>query len=77
MVTAIENGHFDFDIKMRFLEPEELARISTFPEGYFTHPKLKLSKKMQTKLIGNAVPPEWARIMIEPVINELTEILSK
>lgn len=71
LITAIAAGEIDFDIKMRFLDPEELSRISTFPEGYFTDPLLKLTKKAATKLIGNAVPPEWARIIIEPVINEL------
>jgi DNA (cytosine-5)-methyltransferase 1 len=77
LITALESGEFDFDIKMRFLEPEELGLISTFPERYFTDPLLKLNKKEQTKLIGNAVPPEWAKIMIEPVITALQEALQK
>lgn len=76
LIDALMNGEIDFDIKMRFLDPEELSRISTFPEKYFTHKDLKLSRKAQTKLIGNAVPPEWARIIIEPVIKELEEIFS-
>ena len=77
LISAIESGEFDFDIKMRFLDPEELGQISTFPERYFTDPLLKLTKKEQTKLIGNAVPPEWAKIMIEPVIYALQEALEK
>jgi len=76
LITAILNGEIDFDIKMRFLDPEELSQISTFPPKYFTHKDLKLSRKAQTKLIGNAVPPEWAKIMIEPVIRELEQILT-
>ncbi len=75
LVTALQNGLIDFDIKMRFLDPEEMAMISTFPKGYFTNPQLKLSKKAATKLIGNAVPPEWARIIIDPVIKELKKCL--
>lgn len=75
LVTPIEKGEFDFDIKMRFLDPEELSQISTFPKGYFTHPLLKLTKKEQTKLIGNAVPPEWAKQIIAPVVEELKNIL--
>lgn len=71
LVTAILNGEIDFDIKMRFLDPDELARISTFPEGYFTDKRLKLSRKKQTKLIGNAVPPDWAKVIIEPVLREI------
>lgn len=77
LISAIESGEFDFDIRMRFLDPEELGQISTFPERYFTDPLLKLTKKEQTKLIGNAVPPEWAKIMIEPVISALQEALEK
>lgn len=77
LISAIESGGFDFDIKMRFLDPEELSLISTFPEKYFSDPLLRLSKKEQTKLIGNAVPPEWARILIEPVIRSLQEVLEK
>lgn len=77
LITALQNGEIDFDIKMRFLEPEELGACSTFPKGYFTDPRLKLSKKEATRLIGNAVPPEWARIIIKPVIEKLREVLSK
>jgi DNA (cytosine-5)-methyltransferase 1 len=76
IITAIKNGNFDFDIKMRFLTPEELSRISTFPPKYFTDPRLKLTIKEQTKLIGNAVPPEWARLIIQPVVEELQSILT-
>lgn len=74
LITALLNGSFDFDIKMRFLDPEELSRISTFPDKYFTDPLLKLTKKQSIKLIGNAVPPNWAKIIIEPVINQIKEI---
>jgi DNA (cytosine-5)-methyltransferase 1 len=77
LVTALQNEEFDFDIKMRFLHPEELSRISTFPKNYFTNPLLRLTKKEQVKLIGNAVPPEWARLIIAPVVETLQEILIK
>jgi DNA (cytosine-5)-methyltransferase 1 len=77
LISAIESGEFDFDIRMRFLDPEELGLISTFPERYFTDPLLKLTKKEQTKLIGNAVPPEWAKLMIEPVLSALQVALEK
>lgn len=79
LVTAFANGEidFDFDIKSRFLEPDELASISTFPAGYFTHRDLKLSKKAAITLIGNAVPPAWAKIIIEPVVKQLDEKLNQ
>ena len=77
LITALQNGDIDFDIKMRFLHPEELSQISTFPEKYFTDPNLRLTKKEQVKLIGNAVPPEWAKLIIEPIVKELQGILIK
>ncbi len=76
ITTDIDTMLHEFDIKMRFLTSEELTSISTFPKGYFTHPLLKISKKDQVKMIGNAVPPQWAKIIIEPVINQLKDILA-
>lgn len=73
-LVTVEGCNFDFDIKMRFLDPEELSRVSTFPESYFTNPELKISKKDQVKLIGNAVPPQWAKIIIEPMVRELEKV---
>jgi site-specific DNA-cytosine methylase len=76
LVSAFTNGNIDFDIKMRFLDPEELAQISSFPKGYFTNKQLGLSRKQQTKLIGNAVPSEWARLIIQPMVKTLNELIS-
>lgn len=61
----------DFDIKMRFLQPDELSAITTFPGNYFTDKRLKLTKKEQIKLIGNAVPPTMAKLIIEPLVENL------
>ena len=69
LVTIIK----DFDIKARFLTKEELAACSTFPRDYFSKPGLNLSTKDAIKLIGNAVPPEWARILIYPAISSIKE----
>jgi DNA (cytosine-5)-methyltransferase 1 len=75
--ASLLNGDIDFDIKMRFLDPEELSLISSFPPKYFSNPRLGLSRKNQTKLIGNAVPPEWARLIIQPVVEDLQIALNK
>ncbi|KKO90588.1 hypothetical protein AAW12_16055 [Sphingobacterium sp. Ag1] len=56
LVTILDN----FDIKVRFLDAEELAGCSSFAPGYFTDPDLKLSHKDAVRMIGNAVPPLWA-----------------
>lgn len=77
LITAIANGQIDFDIKMRFLNREELGAIMTFPKGYFSNPRLKLTNKEAIKLIGNAVPPEWAEIIIRPMVDLLAFTLSK
>ncbi|MFW5832390.1 MAG: DNA cytosine methyltransferase [Prolixibacteraceae bacterium] len=77
LVTAIKNGEIDFDIKSRFLYPEELSRISTFPDNYFTDPKLGLSKTKAIELIGKAVPPEWALKILKPIVTELQGALIK
>lgn len=62
-----------FDIKARFLNKEELASCSTFPRDYFSHPALKLSQKSAIELIGNAVPPLWAKVLIEPNLATIQE----
>jgi DNA (cytosine-5)-methyltransferase 1 len=77
LITLIQKGLIDFDIKTRFLEPEELAQLTSFPKGYFTNPRLKLSKKNAVALIGNAVPPKWGQLIAEPVIAELRRALDE
>ncbi|SCY94479.1 DNA cytosine methyltransferase [Flavobacterium caeni] len=69
LVTILDN----FDIKTRFLNREELASCSTFPRDYFSHPDLKLSNKDAVKMIGNAVPPKWAKILMTPNIPKIKE----
>jgi DNA (cytosine-5)-methyltransferase 1 len=67
LITILEN----LDIKARFLRADELAACSTFPRDYFNHPELKLSQKSAIQLIGNAVPPMWAKVLIEPNIETI------
>jgi DNA (cytosine-5)-methyltransferase 1 len=67
LITILDN----FDIKARFLTAEELAGCSTFPRDYFSHPELKLSQKSAIELIGNAVPPKWAKVLIGPNVNAI------
>lgn len=69
LVTLLDN----LDIKVRFLDREELAEISTFPRDYFSKPGLKLSHKDAVKLIGNAVPPEWYYKILECNVDSILE----
>ena len=69
-----ENGIFDFDIKMRFLDPHtELAPIMGFPKDYFEG----FSKKSATKMIGNAVPSEMAKVLIMAMKGSLENTKAK
>lgn len=61
----------DFDVFVRFLNKEELGLCSTFPRDYFSKPGLKLSGKKAIKLIGNSVPPDWARKILSPAIEAI------
>ncbi|MGV3705430.1 MAG: DNA cytosine methyltransferase [Arcticibacter sp.] len=67
LITLLDS----FDIKARFLRPDELASCSTFPRDYFSHPELKLSHKNAIKLIGNAVPPLWAEKLVNPNLDNI------
>jgi DNA (cytosine-5)-methyltransferase 1 len=58
LATVLMNG--DFDIKLRFLTPKELADITGFPEDY----KWYGSNKFKTWMIGNAVPILLAKVII-------------
>ncbi|MFD2874065.1 DNA cytosine methyltransferase [Mucilaginibacter ximonensis] len=69
LVTILD----DFDIKVRFLRPDELAGCSTFPRDYFSHPELKLSHKAAVGLIGNAVPPYWTEKKLKHNIKAIKE----
>lgn len=60
LITLLDN----FDIKARFLTAAELASCTTFPRDYFDRPGLKVSGKNAIKMIGNAVPPKWAEIIM-------------
>lgn len=59
------------DIGMRMLTPRELFRCQGFPLDYEIHEgkdhrgrAVKLTKKAQTRLVGNSVPPQLAAAII-------------
>jgi len=57
------------DVYARFLDTSELAAITEFPRGYFDGVGVKDSIKM----IGNAVPPRAARILVEDALTAWKE----
>jgi len=58
------------DVLARFLKPRELARITGFPEGYFTLGNVR----DKVKMIGNAVPPLLAKKVIGTLHNIQLEV---
>jgi DNA (cytosine-5)-methyltransferase 1 len=60
------------DIGMRMLTPRELFRAQGFPEAYQiehgrcirTDAPIRFTKKTQTRLVGNSVPPDVAEAII-------------
>jgi site-specific DNA-cytosine methylase len=65
LVTA-DADKIDFDIRMRFLNEDELAAIMGVPPGYFKKGK-KLSKKAIIRMIGNAVHVRMAELLINEI----------
>jgi len=56
------------DIGFRMLQPRELARAQGFKEDFVLDPNFKgkpLSKRAQVKMIGNSVPPDMAKLLIQ------------
>lgn len=69
LITVLDK----FDIKARFLRADELAACSTFPRDYFNHSELKLSQKSAVELIGNAIPPKWAKVIVGPNVASILD----
>lgn len=67
LVTLLDN----FDIKARFLNTEELAACTSFPRDYFNRKGLKVSGKNAIRMIGNAVPPKWAEVIMTPNVENI------
>jgi DNA (cytosine-5)-methyltransferase 1 len=52
------------DIRFRMLQPRELAGAQSFPDGY----EFSGTKSDQVRQIGNAVPPVFARALVEAAL---------
>jgi len=74
LVTVLIDGetYVIYDIGMRMLTPRELYRAQGFREDYEiehgvdieTGLKMRLTKKAQTRLVGNSVPPHLAAAIV-------------
>lgn len=69
LVTVVieEQTYVVTDIAMRMLTPRELARAQGFDDSYVidrTSDGQRVSKADQVKLIGNSVPPAFARAIV-------------
>jgi len=55
------------DIGMRMLQPRELFRANGFPDTYRIDIEVNgkpLTKTAQVRLVGNSVPPQWAKALV-------------
>ncbi|MEO0797461.1 MAG: DNA cytosine methyltransferase [Verrucomicrobiota bacterium] len=69
-VISIEGKIYQLDIRLRMLQPRELARAQGFPDHYeFTGNKTEI-----TRQIGNAVPWKTARALVLAVASQNNEI---
>lgn len=53
--------------RVRILNPTEIARAQGFPEGYL----LPSKRKLASRLVGNAVPVDLARGVVEQTVKQL------
>jgi len=68
---SLSNGRFGHPEEDRALSLREGATLQTFPKDYKFYAK---SKGAIARMIGNAVPPEFARRIGEAIINSLKEV---
>jgi DNA (cytosine-5)-methyltransferase 1 len=76
LVTIHGEDYQIVDIGMRMLEPYELFAAQGFPDDYeieFDYNGKKYSKKDQVARCGNAVPPPFARALVEANLPELCQ----
>jgi DNA (cytosine-5)-methyltransferase 1 len=67
--TSISNGRFAHPEEDRGMSIREGATLQTFPKSYiFPHERLSVS----ARIIGNAVPPMFARRLAETIIKAHT-----
>jgi DNA (cytosine-5)-methyltransferase 1 len=74
LVTVAGEEYQIVDIGMRMLEPRELFNASGFPEEYIINVDElgnKVSKAKQVARVGNAVPPPFAKALVEANLPEM------
>lgn len=67
LVTVHGQDYQIVDICMRMLKPHELYRCQGFPEGYEHQVVMgkKLPDHAQVRMVGNSVPPQLAKALVE------------
>lgn len=83
LVTVTIHGeeYVIVDIGMRMLTPRELFRCQGFPDDYViehglcveTHRPIRFTKKAQTRMVGNSVPPHFAAALLAANLAPSTE----
>ena len=73
-LVTVDSDIIEFDVKMRFLDKDELAAIMGFPKGYFEKGDLQLNDKQIIRMIGNSVPVGMARALLAPIIESFEPV---
>lgn len=69
LCTGLGNGRFGHPEQDRSITLREAALLQSFPRNYQFWPEnKKLNRKAVSRMIGNAVPPELARVLGEAVV---------
>ncbi|NSW92822.1 MAG: DNA cytosine methyltransferase [Firmicutes bacterium] len=74
LVTVEGQDYAIVDIGMRMLQPHELYAAQGFPKDYIIDRDAdgkKMSKAVQVKMCGNAIPPQFAEALIKTNLPEL------
>jgi DNA (cytosine-5)-methyltransferase 1 len=66
---SISNGRFGHPEEHRAISIREGATLQTFPKNYFFYSK---SVQNMARMIGNAVPPEYAKKIGEAIISSIS-----
>lgn len=69
LCNGIGNGRFGHPDQDRAITLREAALLQTFPRGYeFWPSNEKLNRKAVARMIGNAVPPQLAKVLGETLL---------
>lgn len=72
LCTGIGNGRFGHPEQHRSITLREAALLQSFPRSYqFWPPGIKLNRSAVSRMIGNAVPPQLAKVLGQAIMEHV------